>query len=38
MDYMNLKNIEADTQMRNTLGKPGEGSNSNDQGDSKNGR
>lgn len=24
MDYMNLKNVEADTQMRNTIGKPGD--------------
>ncbi|MNC82781.1 SigmaW regulon antibacterial [compost metagenome] len=25
MDYMNLKNIEADTQMRGSLGKMGDG-------------
>lgn len=30
MDYMNLKNIDADTQMRSTLGKMGDGKNDKD--------
>ena len=35
MDYMNLKNIEADTQMRGSLGKMGEAGDSNQGDDSK---